>query len=71
MPGETERLDAALELAQAGYTIEVYPGVGHRFAIPAGVAFDREASERHWTQLLALFKRSVTDAVFRPMPLHS
>lgn len=68
LPGETEQLEAALLLAQVNYTIEVYPGARHGFAVPGEAAFDREASEHHWTDLLALFKRNVTGSVFRLTP---
>jgi carboxymethylenebutenolidase len=68
LPGETEQLEAALSLAQVRYTIEVYPGAGHGFAVPGEAAFDRKASEQHWTDLRALFKRNVTGSLFRPTP---
>ncbi len=37
--------------------VEVYPGVEHGFAFPARAAYDRDAAERHWERLLALFRR--------------
>jgi carboxymethylenebutenolidase len=64
-PGETDRLAEALNLAQVSYTIEVYPGAEHGFAVPDEVAFDPKASEHHWRRLIALFQRSVTGSVFR------
>jgi carboxymethylenebutenolidase len=66
LPGETEQLEAALSLAQVSHTIEIYPGARRGFAVPGEAAFDREASEHHWAQLLALFKRSVSGSLFCP-----
>lgn len=61
-PGETDRLDAALKQAKANATVEIYPGVQHGFAVPGLPIYDREASERHWDRLLALFKRKLSPA---------
>jgi carboxymethylenebutenolidase len=58
-PGETERLDDALKAAGTKYTVEVYPGVHHGFAVPGHAVYDRPASEHHWDQLLALFGRAL------------
>ncbi len=37
--------------------VEVYPGVEHGFAFPQRAAYDRDAAERHWERLFALFAR--------------
>jgi carboxymethylenebutenolidase len=37
--------------------IELYPGVEHGFAFPQRAAYDRDAAERHWERLFALFER--------------
>jgi carboxymethylenebutenolidase len=58
-PGETERIDMALRDGGANYTVEVYPGAQHGFAVPDVPAYDRDASERHWEKLLDLFKRNL------------
>jgi carboxymethylenebutenolidase len=57
--GETERLDAALKQAGVNATVEIYPGVQHGLAVPGIPIYDREASERHWDRLLALFARNL------------
>ena len=46
-------------LAASGVTaeVEVYPGVHHGFAFPHRPAYDRDAAERHWERLFALFRR--------------
>jgi carboxymethylenebutenolidase len=66
LPGETEQLESALSFAEVSHTIEVYPGTRRGFALPGEAAFDPEASEHHWAQLLALFKRNVSGSLFRP-----
>ncbi len=58
-PGETDRLEAALKAAGTKATVEIYPGVQHGFAPPGLPVYDREASERHWDRMLALFKRNL------------
>jgi len=58
-PGETERLEAALKDAGVKYTVEIYPGAKHGFAVPGHPVYDRDASEFHWERLLTLFKRNL------------
>lgn len=60
--GETDRLDAAFKSAGTNATVEIYPGVHHGFAVPGTPIYDRDASERHWERLLALFKRNLPAA---------
>lgn len=61
-PEETERLETALKDGGANHTVEIYPNVHHGFAVPDLPAYDRDASERHWENLLALFKRNLPTA---------
>jgi carboxymethylenebutenolidase len=44
---------------QSGVTgeIEIYPGAHHGFAFPERKVYDRDAAERHWERLLALYRR--------------
>jgi len=58
-PGETDRLRAALEAAGTDYTMEVYPGVQHGFAADGTPMYDRDAAERHWQRILALFRETL------------
>lgn len=51
----------ALDDAGVRYTMELYPGARHGFAMPDFPVYDPEASKRHWERVLALF-----DAVLRP-----
>jgi carboxymethylenebutenolidase len=49
----------AADLAANGVEAEVetYAGVEHGFVFPLRPAYDRDAAERHWERLLALFGR--------------
>ena len=58
-PDETERLKGALAAAGVKHTVELYPGVVHGFAVPGVPMYDREASERHWQRLLALYQETL------------
>jgi carboxymethylenebutenolidase len=58
-PDQQARLEEALRAAQVPYTLEVYPGAKHGFAVTGHPAYDREASERHWEQLLAFFEETL------------
>jgi carboxymethylenebutenolidase len=60
-PEHQAALRAALEGAGVPYTLELYSGARHGFAVPDVPVYDREASERHWERVLALF-----DTVLRP-----
>jgi carboxymethylenebutenolidase len=44
-------------MAGADAEVELYPGVEHGFAFPQRAAYDRDAAERHWERLFALFRR--------------
>lgn len=52
---QKDRLAAALQKAGVVAKVGIYPGARHGFAPPDMPAFDREASERHWREMLALF----------------
>lgn len=59
-PADIDRLEHGLRAAKAPYRIEWYPQAQHGFVFPqrAGV-YDREAAERHWERLFALFARNL------------
>jgi carboxymethylenebutenolidase len=50
-------LKAALADAGVNAEVEIYRGVEHGFAFPQRAAYNREAAERHWERLFALFRR--------------
>ena len=53
-------LAAHLRDVGANARVEWYPGVHHGFAFPTrGSAYDRDAAERHWERLFALFARNL------------
>lgn len=54
-------LDAYLRQIGANARVEWYPGVHHGFAFPTrGTIYDRDAAERHWERLFALFARNLS-----------
>jgi carboxymethylenebutenolidase len=55
-----EALDEHLRAVGANYVIEWYPGTAHGFVFPnrEGI-YHKQAAERHWERLLALFKRNL------------
>ena len=55
-PGETDRLREALVAAGTRHEVEEYPGATHGFAAPDAPVHDRGADERHWEQILKLFR---------------
>ncbi len=51
---QQQRLEGALTEAGVDYTLEIYEGARHGFAVTGHLVYDRDASERHWQRLLAL-----------------
>jgi carboxymethylenebutenolidase len=47
------------ELAKTGiaHEVELYPAAEHGFAFPQRAAYQKQAAERHWERLFALFRR--------------
>ncbi len=41
------------------YTLETYENAKHGFAVTGHMVYDRDASERHWTTLLDLFRSTL------------
>ena len=52
-----EELRRLFEKSGAEGELEIYPGVHHGFAFPGRWCFDKQAAERHWERLLALYQR--------------
>jgi carboxymethylenebutenolidase len=59
-PEEQHRLKSALAEAGVNYTLETYPNAKHGFAVTDTPAYDPEASEHHWQQLLKLFAENLS-----------
>ena len=53
-----DKLQASMKGAHA--EVEVYPGTHHGFAFPKRPVYHRDAAERHWERLLALYRRNLT-----------
>ena len=56
---QQDRLEAALREAEVDYTLETYENAKHGFAVTGHMVYDRDASERHWTTLLDLFRSTL------------
>jgi carboxymethylenebutenolidase len=52
-----DALRAAVAELGSQAEVELYAGVEHGFAFPQRAAYNKEAAERHWERLLALFRR--------------
>ena len=39
--------------------LEIYPAVHHGFAFPERKIYDRDAADRHWERLIALYRRRI------------
>lgn len=59
LPGETERIDAALREAGANYHLEHYPGCHHGFALVGAHGFDAEADALHRRRIVDMFHRNL------------
>ncbi|WP_026448952.1 dienelactone hydrolase family protein [Actinopolyspora mortivallis] len=58
-PEQIERLNRALTEAGVRHRAEVYEGAAHGYTQADTASYDRDAAERHWTELLALFERTL------------
>ena len=47
-------------MKDANAEVEIYPGTHHGFAFPKRPVYDRDAAERHWERLLALYRRNLS-----------
>lgn len=56
-PPMVEELKGLFEKSGVTGEIERYPGAHHGFAFPERKVYDRDAAERHWERLLALYRR--------------
>ena len=58
-PEQQARLEKALSEGGVDFTIEIYKGAKHGFAVTGHLVYDRDSSERHWQRLLHLFKETL------------
>lgn len=59
-PEQQSRLERALTDAGVDYSMEIYKGARHGFAVTGHLVYDREASERHWQRLVRLFSETLS-----------
>jgi carboxymethylenebutenolidase len=59
-PDQVQVLEDAMKVGGMKYRLEWYPKAEHGFVFPrrAGI-YNRDAAERHWERLLALFERNL------------
>lgn len=55
-----EALQGLFKQAGVAGEIEIYPDVHHGFAFPQRWCYDKQAAERHWERLLALYRHRLT-----------
>jgi carboxymethylenebutenolidase len=55
LPEQADRLRAALDAANVDNVVEIYKGAKHGYAPPDMPVYDKDASERHWREMLKLF----------------
>jgi carboxymethylenebutenolidase len=55
-----EQVSTEIEQSGVNGRVELYEGTHHGFAFPGrGKIYDKEAAERHWERLHALFDRNL------------
>lgn len=57
---ELPPLREAFQAAGVNAEVELYKGAEHGFAFPQRPAYNRDAAERHWERLFALFSRNLS-----------
>jgi carboxymethylenebutenolidase len=55
-----EKVKQGVKDSDANAEVEIYPGTHHGFAFPKRPVYHRDAAERHWERLLALYRRNLS-----------
>jgi len=55
-----DKVKQGMKDTSANAEVEVYPGTHHGFAFPKRPVYHRDAAERHWERLLALYRRNLS-----------
>jgi carboxymethylenebutenolidase len=55
-----EKVKQQMKDDRANAEVEIYPGTHHGFAFAKRPVYDRDAAERHWERLLALYRRNLS-----------
>ena len=58
-PEMVKALADSLKSDEIDAEVEHYPGVEHGFAFPQRAAYNKDAAERHWERLMALYRRTL------------
>jgi carboxymethylenebutenolidase len=61
-PEHQQALRQALDAAGVRYTLELFSGALHGFAVPDFAVYDAGAAERQWQRVLQLFAETLRDA---------
>jgi carboxymethylenebutenolidase len=55
-----EKVKQGMKDTNANAEVEIYPATHHGFAFPKRPVYHRDAAERHWERLLALYRRNLS-----------
>ena len=58
-PDAKDTLKASFAQAQLSATVEVFDGTNHGWCPPDSHVYDRDAAEKAWSEMLALFKTAL------------
>jgi carboxymethylenebutenolidase len=58
-PEQADKLRAALDAAGIDNEVTIYKGAKHGYTMPDLPVYNHDAAERHWTEMLALFDRTL------------
>ena len=60
-PEQADRLRAALDAADVDNEVTIYKGAKHGYTMPDLPVYNREAAERHWSEMLKLFDEALKE----------
>jgi carboxymethylenebutenolidase len=60
-PEQADRLRAALTAAGVDNEVTIYQGARHGYTMPDLPVYNRDAAERHWTEMLTLFDETLKE----------
>ena len=58
-PEQADKLREALTAAGVSNEVTIYAGARHGYTMPDLPVYNRDAAERHWTEMLALFDETL------------
>ena len=60
-PEQADKLREALTAAGVANEVTIYKGAKHGYTMPDLPVYDKDAAERHWTEMLALFDETLKE----------